>query len=356
MRYFIKQTVALLTMAATFSFLSCSQQRKDDKQCMNDSAPVNLIIDTDTGNSTDDLFALQAAFHYQNQGKCKLLGVMQSRKSGQAQKLTDAILHYYKADSVPLGVMEGEENFFEIIPYCHLIDSVREDKTPLLPMTGIAISDRLPSWKLYRKLLSEANDKSVKIVVVGMFTNLGRLLESGADEYSPLSGKELIQKKVKSLELMGCCFSKVKQRYSPNLLDAEYNIAGDVPLAKKVIEEWPTEMYVFPLEAALCFPSVHDEVIKDYSYDPYHPISLAYKNYDEWAKGDVGQYLWDLFPVVHAVMGDDLFIVTNAGKISVDETGKTSFKEASDGKTKVFYVPMEKNADVFEMIRTFATL
>ena len=40
-----------------------------------DGVPL-VILDTDIGSSTDDLFALEFLYHYQQQGKCKLLGVV----------------------------------------------------------------------------------------------------------------------------------------------------------------------------------------------------------------------------------------------------------------------------------------
>jgi hypothetical protein len=58
--------------------------------CSNDDNPTGsqeykgvplVIVDTDVGSSTDDLFALEMAYHYANQGKCKLLGVVVDRLS-----------------------------------------------------------------------------------------------------------------------------------------------------------------------------------------------------------------------------------------------------------------------------------
>ena len=72
-------------------------------------------------------------------------------------------MHYYKADDVPLGVLPGEAQFFEMFPYYQLVDSLKADGTPLFPATGIPMQNRLPAWKLYRKLLAEAEDRSVVI-------------------------------------------------------------------------------------------------------------------------------------------------------------------------------------------------
>ena len=50
---------------------------------------------------------------------------------------------------------------------------------------------------LYRRLLAESPDSSVVVVSVGFSTNLGRLLESRGDKYSPLDGIELGKRKIK---------------------------------------------------------------------------------------------------------------------------------------------------------------
>lgn len=53
--------------------------------------------------------------------------------------------------------------------------------------------------KLYRQLLSAAEDKSITIAVIGFFDVLYQLVDSPADEFSPLTGWELIKKKVAEL-------------------------------------------------------------------------------------------------------------------------------------------------------------
>jgi len=309
----------------------------------------NIIFDTDLGNSTDDVFAMQALFAYQDAGFCRVKGVMQSRKLGKAKLLIDKFMHYYKADNVPLGLVEGEQQFFEIIPYYQLADSVKPNGKPLFESTGISLSDRLPAWKLYRKLLSEADDNSISIVCVGMFTNLGLLLGSEADEYSALSGRELVKKKVRRLDLMGGCFSPVPLRYSeggiPKMLVAEYNISGDIPLAQKVINDWPTEIHLLPLEEGMNFPSVHNDILEQYSKKQDSPIYQIYRRYNEWGKGDVGQYMWDVITMFHTILGEEFFDCSPTGYISVKDNGTTEFTSDLDGNAHI--ISMNITCDYF---------
>jgi len=342
----IKYFHLAVTAALLLAFAGCNKSNPDPTP---EIEIPDIIFDTDLGNSTDDVFAMQALFAYQDAGCCRVKGVMQSRKLEKAKLLLDKFMHYYEADNVPLGLVEGEQQFFEIIPYYQLADSVKQDGKPLFESTGIPLSDRLPAWKLYRKLLSEADDNSISIVCVGMFTNLGLLIGSEADEYSPLSGMELIRKKVKRLDLMGGCFSPVPLRYSeggiPRMLTEEYNISGDIPLAQKVINNWPTEIHLLPLEEGMNFPSVHDEILKQYAWKPDCPIYQIYRRYNEWEKGDVGQYMWDVITMFHAILDEEYFACSPTGHISVDDKGHTEFTADPNGNAHI--ISMNITSDYF---------
>ena len=294
-------------------------------------SPVNVIIDADLGNCTDDLFALQAAFAYRAKGECNILGVMQDCGEEKCHKLADALMHYYKADDIPLGLARnGKMHPFECTPYYEIADLVKNDNALLFPLTDIPLSQRLSGVKLYRKLLSEAADGSVNIICLGMLTILGQLMDSEADEYSSLSGIELIRRKVKAVDISGGCFSAVPLRYADTsgktqFLDVEYNVGGDIPLAKKVIEQWPTPLHLYPLEAGMSFPSVHDRILEQYSWQPESPIYQTYSRYNEWEKGDVGQYLWDAVTTFHCILGENYFTCTGPCTVHVDDEGHTTF-------------------------------
>jgi len=345
-------------MAAALLLIFAGCQKSDSGQTPEKEIP-NIIFDTDLGNSTDDVFAMQALFAYRDAGYCRVKGVMQSRKMEKAKLLLDKFMHYYGADNVPLGLVEGEQQFFEIIPYYQLADSVKSDGKPLFESTGIPLSDRLPAWKLYRKLLSEAEDNSISIVCVGMFTNLGLLIGSEPDEYSPLSGKDLIRKKVKKLELMGGCFSPVPLRYDergiPKMLVVEYNILGDIPLAQKVINDWPTEIHILPLEEGMSFPSVHDEILEQYAWKPDCPIYQIYRRYNEWEKGDVGQYMWDVITMFHAILGEEYFDCSPTGFITVNDDGRTEFTADPDGNAHIISTNITCNYFIWKALDYIAS-
>lgn len=333
----------LLTLA------SCGKDEPSERE--KPFEKVNMIIDADLGNCTDDLLALQAAFAFQSKGWCEIKGLISSRGTEKVQRFADCLLHYYNADNVPLGVTRNDESFFEITPYYQLVDAVDEEGNPLLEGTGIPLSERLDGPELYRKLLSEASDHSITIVCIGFTTNICALLRSGPDKYSPLKGIDLIRNKVKALHLMGCCFGKVRQRYSTELLDVEYNILGDIPSAQELFAKWPVEIHVFPVEGGLVFPSDHDEVLSDYSWQPDNPLYLVYSRYDEWHTGDLGQYWWDPFVVLHSMESEELYNCTGSGVISINETGRSVYVADPDGKHYIIDIAPQDNYIFYESLR-----
>lgn len=343
------------TLLTVLTVCSCSKNDDLEPRPELEHECVNLIIDTDLGNSTDDLLAIQGAFAYQSVGDCRILAVMTSRGKHDVQRFADATMHYYHADDIPLGTTPGEESFFEIVPYYKLVDMKDEQGNPMMQESGIPLSSRMESPELYRKILSEAPDHSVVIACIGFTTNIGKLLDSKPDKYSPLNGVDLIKQKVKSMSMMGCLFAKVKQRYSDELLNAEYNILGDIPLAQKLFREWPVALHVFPVEGGLVFPSDHDQVIHDYSWQPDNPIYKTYTHFDEWQTGDLGQYWWDIIPMVHAIQGERYFDCTDNGNITIKDDGQSDFVLDDKGKCHIISFNAVHYKTIYEALRIFSS-
>lgn len=89
------------------SLTSCSDDDIvviDDGQ---DQQDVPLIIfDTDIGSSTDDLFSLEMLHRYQDEGRCKLLGVIVNREGEDYAACADVVNTYFGHGDVPIGLVE----------------------------------------------------------------------------------------------------------------------------------------------------------------------------------------------------------------------------------------------------------
>ena len=347
--------VVLVILAVVIVLLSLHFNSKNDQK----DDITHVIFDTDMGNCPDDLLAMQVLFALESEGKCQIDAVMSSAKHNGSKRFLDCAMHYYKADDIPLGLVEGDGDLYEITPYYSLVNEKNIDGSPLLETTGIDILQRSTGWQVYRETLANLPDNSAIIICVGMASNIGELLDSQADDISPLTGRELVEKKVKTLYIMAGCFEKVKRIDEPDKhLEAEYNVLGDIPLAKKVLENWPTDLVLLPLEAAMDYPCIREDVLEDYASQP---SSLLYLTFNKWntdeAPSNVGEHWWDPLLVVYALDQDasDCFAQEVRGVVTVEDNGKTTFEEKENGNTVIVKPLKEYKEKLYELLRSFAS-
>ena len=78
----IHRMLTAILVCGSFILSSCSSDNYDNpvelEQSEYEGVPL-VILDTDIGSSTDDLFALEMLYRYEDEGRCKLLGVMVNR-------------------------------------------------------------------------------------------------------------------------------------------------------------------------------------------------------------------------------------------------------------------------------------
>jgi len=229
-------------------------------------AQVKIIFDTDIGGDADDLGALAMLHNLHNRGECKLLAIASWTTEQNVIPALDAINRYYKNPTIPLGI-RLKDSHQEDYNYCKPI----ADKLP----SKLTNQDVMLATELYRKVLSKQDDKSVTIVVVGPLKNIMDLLQSPADNYSPLSGKELIEQKVKKFVIMGGHFPEGKN---------EWNFNGNMPgVTRYVLENLmvPIVFSGFEIGAQIKTGSAINEI------DPNSPLYLGWMCFSEnasWMK------------------------------------------------------------------------
>ncbi|QJE94791.1 nucleoside hydrolase [Luteolibacter luteus] len=287
--------------------------------------PVPLIFDTDMGNDIDDALALAMIHSLESRGACKLLAVTVTKDHPKAAPFVDILNTRYGRPDIPIGVVKGgatkEEGKF-----LKLADAKAADGSPLYPhdlLDGSTAPDAIP---LLRRTLEQQPDGSVVIVQVGFFTNLLRLLESAPDENSPLSGRDLVAKKVKLLSLMAGAFTPIDH----NTRYREYNVVYDIPAAQEVTAEWPTPMVWSGFETGNAVTYPHQSI--DLDFPAQDPIKEAYYLY-ETPPHD--RPTWDLTAVLHAVYPDrGYFELSPPGKVVVDQDGTTDFAPQEKGRDR----------------------
>jgi hypothetical protein len=98
---------------------------------------------------------------------------------------------------------------------------------------------------LYRKILAAQPDNSVTIAVVGPMYNLKDLLSSSSDANSPLSGHDLIAKKVSQVVIMGGGYPEYHGEFNFYAAERGYQAVS------AVVGKWPTPIVFDGLELGM---------------------------------------------------------------------------------------------------------
>lgn len=324
----------LMTAAIMLVIPSCKE-----KQAVPDDERVCLIMDTDIGNDVDDALALDMLYKYMDAGEIDLLAINVSKEGDGPAECIDIFNTWYGYPDIPVGVVRNspykqrKENFAQTV-----VDLKDEQGNPLFHRSGIEYEKLPDAEKLYRKVLAaQKQDHSVVIVSVGFFTNLSRLLQSGPDEYSDLSGKELVERKVDRLVVMAGCFD------DPSWL--EYNVVKDIPSAQSVFRDWPGEIYASPFELGKKILYPGESIEHDFDWAGAHPVVEAYKDY---LPMPYDRPTWDPTAVLFAVEGPEQFIVSPPGRIEVTEEGSTFFTPEEGGNHHYLMVNEDQTRTIRE--------
>jgi inosine-uridine nucleoside N-ribohydrolase len=309
------------------------------------SAPARaaqpIVFDTDVGNDVDDVLALGMIHALQSRGACELLAVTVTKDNELAGPFADLVNTFYGRPNIPVGVVRKG-----VTPQEGKFLGMARD--PAYPHALKKSADAPDAVTLLRKVLAARPDGSVVIVQVGFATNLARLLDSPADDVSPLTGKELAAKKVK---LVSAMFGAFKLGGANN--HREYNVVEDLPSAKRFVAEWPTPVVFSGYEVgqAVTFPAASVE--KDFGYAKRHPLAEAYRRY---SPPPHERPCWDLTSVLYAVYPDrGYFGLSGAGKVAVEQNGVTSFAAAEGGTHRFLTVSKEQAARCREAFANLAT-
>lgn len=322
--------------ALTLLMLSGCGQNPAEKE----NTPLAVIFETDLGNDIDDALALDLLYKYQDAGRIRLLAISLNKNGSAPAAYADILNTWYGYPDIPIGVVRDGvecENDAAVNYAASVAAMTDTDGAPLFARTLAGYADCPDAVSLYRKLLAAEPDSSVVIVSVGFSTNLARLLDSSADDIVPLTGQELVARKVKLLSMMAGCFVEPDNR--------EYNVRKDVPAAKAVFETWPTPIVTSPVEVGggIRYPGASIET--DFSWTPLHPIVEGYKAYRPMP---YDRPTWDLTAVLYAVEGGDWFTVSPPGRIEVTEEGLTRFKEDPAGTRRYLGVTKEQREAILQ--------
>ena len=256
-----------------------------------------LIVDTDMYTDIDS-GAVALAHVLADRGECDLIGVVSSTGGGSpAAGVVRQINVAYGRPDLPVGaprrIFIGPETDPVAPKYTHYQQFVALVQARPDLAKYVRSDDAPDSVEVYRRLLAGAPDGSVIVCTIGFLTNLRLLVESKPDAISPLSGRDLVAKKVRCLWSMAC-------KYPSGI---EYNSSYDAISSGIAFYAWPTP---------ICFLDF------DYGYgmrcglpmakgpaDAYNPVRSIYTEAVTKNIGGkkIGHPAWDEVTVLFAVRG-----------------------------------------------------
>lgn len=324
-------------LAAAFAVVPCSAAGTTPS----DAPPVKVIFDTDIGNDVDDVLALAMLHALQSRGDCELLAVTVSIPDERAGPFVDAVNTFYGRPDIPVGVIREGKN--EEIKFLQLAEEM--DNGELRYPHDLERSSNAPeATELLREVLGRAEDNSVVLVQVGYFSNLSALLETHADEHSSLTGRELVEQKVRLLSVMGGAFQTIHH----NNRFTEFNVVQDIPAAQKLAKEWPTPIVWSGIEIGIAAPYPAVSIERDFDYVEHHPVAESYHLY---MPPPHNRPTWDLTSVLHAVSPDrGYFDLSPPGIVTIEEDGFSRFTPEAEGRDRFLIMNEVQSARVQEAL------
>jgi inosine-uridine nucleoside N-ribohydrolase len=238
----------------------------------------------------------------------EILGVIVTTENEYAPLCTDAINIHFKRPGIPIGVLKGI-SFQQNSKYTRQISEE-------FPHNLQSYDDAEDATLLYRKLLASQPDTSVIIITIGHLTNLRNLLESKPDQFSNLSGLELIKRKVKLWSCMGGMYPEGK----------EANFYRPDPESTKVcVENWPGQVVFSGWELGNKIKTGGNYVKKILPAES--PVWRAYQLYNNFE----GRASWDQASVLYAISSsNDYWDLNREGYCKVAEDGSNKWVYAEN--------------------------
>ncbi|EDL60446.1 nucleoside hydrolase [Gimesia maris] len=310
--------------------------------------PVQVIFDTDITGDVDDVLALAMLHTLADRGECDLLAVTISKVNPLTGPFTDATNTFYGRGDIPIGVTRDAQK--RESRYLKLIKEKQGNRSRY--PHDISSNQQLPdAVKLLRKTLAASTDGSVVIIQVGLAANLADLVESKADEISPLSGPELIRKKVKLVSVMAGAFEPI----DGNMHFLEANVRNGIQSMQRFVRQWPQSTPVvwsgFEIGIAVRYP--RESIARDFNYIEHHIVREAYLLH---SGPEHDRPSWDLTSVLYAVRPHDgYFDLSEPGKVTVDDDGFLSFHPAKQGRDRYLKMNPLQAVQVKEALRSLVS-
>ena len=283
-------------------------------QSVQKNQPVSVIFDTDMGPDYDDVGAIAMLHAFADAGQARILATIASTNYSNVAPVLSVLNTYFNRPNVPIGVPKGEaisdrdtQHWSDtlVARYPHAIKS--NEATP-------------DAVALYRQILAKQPDHSVTVITVGFLTNLANLLNSPADQYSTLSGKALVAKKIKQVVSMAGKFPSGR----------EYNVHRDSVSSKIVFANWPTPILMSGFEIG---QQIHSGLPLTQNTKIQHsPVKDVFRiSLPKSAEDKNGRMSWDQTAVLVGVKGYEPYYTVKSGRLTMNPDGSNGWDSSGKG-------------------------
>jgi len=323
-----------IAIAVCLLFSICQSSENEAHQV------TKIIFDTDMGSDCDDVGALALLHHYANEGKVELLGcIFSSGRVPYGAGVIDAINKYYDRRNIPVGACH-QECIGD--PKDKMLAEKLAKDTRLYGNKIIDNHDAAEQTRLNRKLLISQADGSVTYLTVGHTQGLHALLTSQSDDVSPLTGKELVEQKVKRWVALGAL--DANNRESQFRQDWNFYRNGTKPFTEYLVRNFPNDIYFINAGAhVMTGASLENEpkgtIVRD-AYETWLWNTQQKKLFDQRPS-------WDLATVYFAVEGlGDFLQMEESGWLEFDQKkGARWIKSEHPDHANHFYVNQKPEVD-----------
>ncbi|MEH0935398.1 nucleoside hydrolase [Micromonospora psammae] len=289
--------------------------------------PVRIIFDTDVEDDVDDAGAVAALHALADNGEAQILAMMVNTNSQWGAPALDAMNTWYGRPGVPIGTLKPTTDGTSSRYTRQIAQEFPNDLR-----TGHSAPD---ATALYRQVLAAQPDGSVVIVSVGFLTNLANLLASGADGASPLSGRDLVARKVRLLSAMAGAFPS----------GSEFNLNQRPAAAAAALNNWP-------VRAVFSGYEIGDSIYTGGALTQTPATNPIRRSYELYQGAGNNRSSWDQTSVYYAVRGTaGLFgHAGGIGSISVDAGNGSNYWNTSVDKDQNYLTTVVSDSTIASSI------
>ncbi len=294
----------------------------DDTAIFTKGSIPRIIIDTDFASDADDVVAVRLALCLQDAGLADIRGIALSTTYSRSPLAVHALCSQDGYGTIPVAMDTSGDGI-----------QVHTDYVDVMYDMAKGRDDFEQPVQMYRRILAESDTK-VNIITLGFLQNIQALMHSAPDQYSPLTGAELIARKVGSIYIVG--------GNSTGKPSFNFYWTGEkvVAAAREVVRDFPARI-VF-LQTDLSDDTYCGQFYRTKDLRGQDIVTRALKA----NRQESGIVAWDVFSVWCAVqdmngnMGQ-AFLDLEQGTQYVSDTGATKWTADDAGR----HFKMYKNAE-----------